>query len=268
MIFIAVFCNVEPMALVTLIRSNGVSVNMQYRSAVRCLPISVFGVAKVTSKHHDSQHTSSSPFPNHPSPPPFFFLFSKNSTTREPRMLLLGDEVEVNCLINCPTRVSIRVPTSGSGMRGKVKSRMSRYEGRMGEKYRWKQIVCKMPGRVSPCFLVAGVNDLVPRTISLTQVGSANTSSIYCGGFRASIAQEADSPFPGMIDSHSKSIEYVCHLIDHGYRAVDEAWACEPPHGASAVPASVTSHTSRCRPEVSSQMTTIARLAPIETAII
>ena len=28
-----------------------------------------------------------------------------------------------------------------------------------------------------------------PRTMSLMQVGSANTSSMYCGGFRCSIAQ-------------------------------------------------------------------------------
>ena len=49
-------------------------------------------------------------------------------------MLLLGDEVEVSCLISCPTRVSMRVSTSGSGMTGRVKSRISRYEGRIGEK--------------------------------------------------------------------------------------------------------------------------------------
>lgn len=108
--------------------------NLQQLSSTGSLPISVFGVARVTSRHQDSHDTSSSPFPNHPKPPLFFFLFSKNCTTREPRMLLLGDEVEVSCLISCPTRVSMRVSTSGSGTRGRVKSRISRYEGRIGEK--------------------------------------------------------------------------------------------------------------------------------------
>ena len=45
------------------------------------LPVSVFGVARVTSSLHISQHISSScfpPVPNHPMPPPFRRLFSKN----------------------------------------------------------------------------------------------------------------------------------------------------------------------------------------------
>lgn len=67
------------------------------------IPISVFGVARVTSRHHDSQQTSSSffaPLVNQPNPAAFLLFFSKNSTTSEPLTLLFDDEVDDSCRIN------------------------------------------------------------------------------------------------------------------------------------------------------------------------
>ncbi len=131
---------------------------MRYSSRSN-LPISVLGVARVTSKHHDSQQTSSSPFAppvNHPSPAAFLLFFSKNSTTREPLTLLLGDEVDDSCRISWPTRMSINVSSSGSATRGRVKSSTSRYEGLMEGKYRWKKMVWRTP---------SGVNELLSASI-------------------------------------------------------------------------------------------------------
>ncbi len=137
-IFIAVLCNVDPIALITFARSATYLAFLSPHSAIRerKVPASVLGVASVISKHHISQQISSSPLPapvNHPKPPPFLLLFSKNCTASWPRTLL-GDEVDKSCRASCPTLVSIRVSSSGSATKGRVRSRTSRKEGRSGGK--------------------------------------------------------------------------------------------------------------------------------------
>ena len=146
-IFIAVFCSVDPMAFITFVRSAKQSETPHI--ACKSLdqlhsPISVLGVASVTSRHHDSQQTSSSPFAllvNQPRPAAFLLLFSKSSTTSDPLTLLLGEEFDDSCRMSCPTRVSIKVSSSGSATSGRVKSSTSIYDGMIDGKYLWKKMV-------------------------------------------------------------------------------------------------------------------------------
>ena len=97
-------------------------------------PASVLGVANVISNRHISQHTSSSalaPPVNHPKPPPFRLFFSKNCTAIWPLTLLFGEVADDSCRISWPMRVSIRVTSSGSATKGRVRSRTSSVDGRM-----------------------------------------------------------------------------------------------------------------------------------------
>lgn len=137
-IFRAVFCSVDPMALTTFARSATSLVLEELGQPdglprEEYVPASVLGVAMVTSSVQISQQTSSSLLPapvNHPRPPAFRLLFSKNCTASWPRTLPLPDEVDDNCRISWPTRVSIRVSSWGSATSGRVRSRTSKVAGR------------------------------------------------------------------------------------------------------------------------------------------
>lgn len=86
-IFNAVFCSVVSTALVTFVRSVqctgsvSPSIPAPHNPCGHDSPLSVFGVASVTSNRQISQHISSSAFPpfvNQPRPPAFRRRFSKN----------------------------------------------------------------------------------------------------------------------------------------------------------------------------------------------
>jgi hypothetical protein len=53
-------------------------------------------------------------------------------------------------------------------------------------------MVCRIPGAVRTSYVQQHLGVRAPFTMSFTDVGSANTSRIYSGGFRGSIEKESD----------------------------------------------------------------------------
>ena len=108
------------------------------------IPLSVLGVASVTSSVHCSQHTSSSPLVNQA----FRLFFSKNCTAREPLtpvFLAPISELVPSWRTREAVLWSIKVSSSTSSTTGSVRSRTSRVFGRIEGKNLWKNMVCSMP---------------------------------------------------------------------------------------------------------------------------
>jgi hypothetical protein len=166
-------------------------------------PVSVRGVASVTSSVHCSQHTSSSALPKKYV---FLRLFSKNCTTSCPRPLCWC--VLSMARTSAMVRWSISVSRSTSSMAGSVRSSRSLVSGDIEVKYLWKKMVCRMAGHnASACGPHAtaggqprwqpekrragrGQRDS-PFTTSLTQARSAKMSRWYSGRRRGSMAASA-----------------------------------------------------------------------------
>lgn len=150
-IFIAVRNSIVSMAFLILVLSTRELVCLLKPDCEhQRIPLSVLGIARVTSSVHCSQHTSSSPFANQA----FRRLFSKNCTAICP----LGpvflpppgtSELESSCRTSAAVLWSIRVSSSTSSTTGRVRSKTSRDRGRMEGKNRWKKIVCRIPSGVS-----------------------------------------------------------------------------------------------------------------------
>lgn len=117
----------------------GVNVYRARASAQFNVPVSVRGVASVTSSVHCSQHISSSALPKKYV---FLLFFSKNWTANCP-LPLVCCELWI-ALTSAAVRFSISVSRSTSSIAGSVRSRRSRVSGDMDMKYRWKNIVWRI----------------------------------------------------------------------------------------------------------------------------
>ena len=143
MILCAAFSSDLVMARRTLMTSLVVGQRQMclYNSHVN-IPASVLGWARVTSRVHCSQQTSSSALLKKYDV--FFRFFSKNCTTicPLPRGWCVLSIARTSANVFC----SMSVSRSTSSMAGRVRSRRSRVKGEMEVKYRWKNIVCSIAG--------------------------------------------------------------------------------------------------------------------------